>query len=84
MEEIDNADEIARHRFEKRDLATGVLDDADLEDLLAWRLAVPPCFKEREIAPVHHKMDEDEPGNEPFFAGVRELSRAGFGGGGND
>ena len=67
---VDGADEVARQRFEKGDLAAGVADDAELAEFFAGGLAVPEGFEDGVVAPAEEKDNEEDGGDEPFLAGA--------------
>lgn len=65
---VDDAQEVAREGFEEGDLAAGVLDDADLQEALAGRLAVPEGLEEGEVAPEEKEEEEHDEGHGPLVA----------------
>ena len=76
-QEIDGAHEVARERLEYGDGAAALLDDADLRDALARRLAMPQPLKQGEVAPMQEKWNQDQDGDRPFRACGFELLHAG-------
>src|SRR5665213_649852 len=76
-EKVDEAQEVAREGFEEADLPATVLDDAQLHDVLAGRLAMPERLKEREVAHDEAEDDERDGREEPLCSGVelRGLGR---------
>jgi len=81
---VDRSEQIAGHRFEEGDGAAGVTDDAELAEPLAWGLAVPEGLKEREVAPVKQKVNQNDAGDEPFFADPLHEDSADLVGGSDD
>ena len=75
---IHDAEEVAGHRLEQADSATGSLDHADLGYSLAGSAAVPEGLEEGEIAPIEGEGDEDEECCGPLLAQLAEVREAGI------
>ena len=70
---IDDAQQVARHRFKQRDLAARVLDHAQLHDVLAGRLPVPEGLKKREVAPEDQDIYRDKDRKGPLAQQVDTI-----------
>jgi len=73
---IDVPDEVAGHGFEEAYGASGALDDPDASDALAWGAAVVEGLKQREVAPVEQKDQEEIESSCPLRGHAVEGSEA--------
>ena len=70
-QDVDDAQQVSGKGFEERDLASAVLDDAELHQALAWSLSVPERFKECEVSRDEAEVEENDRGDDPFAGGIQ-------------